>query len=115
MKLSEKQWLFLQDIAKLITYATSLNDVKITAGEMYRTQYQQDRYLLDELSNAKSSAHQDRLAFDLNLFVRGELISEKENPFFQLLGKQWESLDKKNRWGGNFSTILDPGHFERQS
>jgi nucleoside-diphosphate-sugar epimerase len=28
-------------------------------------------------------------------------------------GKYWESLYPKNRWGGNFSNLVDCPHFER--
>jgi hypothetical protein len=29
------------------------------------------------------------------------------------LGAYWESLHPKNRWGGNFKSLVDCPHFER--
>lgn len=113
MTLSDKQWLFLQDIAGLIQYAEA-QGYKLTAGEMWRTDYQHKHNLETGLSKAKRSAHQDRLAFDINLFVNGDLINDKNHPAFKDLGKYWKDLCSNNVWGGDFTSIHDPYHFERK-
>ena len=115
-------------VAALILYAKTIG-VALTFGEAYRTQYQQDEYVRISGSKVKRSQHQDRLAVDFNIFINGEWIREPDSqdvdPLVKSrlikLGEYWESLDKKNRWGGRFG--IDPleyitrigwdaGHFE---
>lgn len=110
MKLSDKQFEFVQDSAKLINFCVE-NDVKITFGEAHRTQFQQDEYLRTKKSKAKHSFHQDRLALDLNFFIQDKLTYEKDD--LQFIGDYWESLNPNNRWGGNFKSLIDTPHFER--
>ena len=112
MKLSDHQWEFLQDISWLISYAKE-QEYKLTAGEMYRTDFQHEYNLSKGLSKAKRSRHQDRLAFDVNLFIDGKLIMDKTHPAWLDLGNYWEVLDPNNTWGGRWSSINDPYHFER--
>ena len=106
---SEEQWEFLKDYAKLIEYADTLG-YKLTAGELYRTMYQQRRYVRDGLSWTYKSYHLERKAGDLNLFVYDKLTYKKSD--YQILGEYWESLDPHNRWGGRFN---DAQHFERRN
>jgi len=79
-------------------------------------------YLKKGLSKAKVSRHQKRLAIDLLIWdsVYGDkYISDEE---WIEVGKYWESLNTKNRWGGNFGVRKkdrwkkigwDRCHFER--
>jgi len=110
MKTSEQQWYFLQDVSLLILEAKRL-DIKLTGGELYRTNYQQARYVRDGKSHTMKSNHLKRLAIDFNFFIDGELTYDKEK--IQVLGDYWESLDALNRWGGNFESFTDVPHFER--
>ena len=112
MSLSDTQWEFLQDIAKLIDFAET-NDLKLTAGEMFRTDYQHRENLRQGLSKVLRSRHQDRLAFDLNLFVNGEPQWSYCDEW-ELLGEYWESLHEDNVWGGRWQEIKDFYHFERR-
>ena len=41
----------------------------------------------------------------------GKIIWDK--AILAPLGEYWESLHPKNRWGGNFSNLVDCPHFER--
>jgi len=125
MSLSDKQWMFLQNIAKLIQYAESIG-IKLTAGEAYRTQDQQILYYYGkrlevrnhspEIVDGKKrswtmySQHRRRLAMDFNFFVDGELTYDYEK--IKPLGEYWESLHPDNRWGGNFKAVKDTPHFE---
>jgi len=105
---SDEQWEFLKDYAKLINHADELG-YKLTAGEIYRTMYQQRKYVRDGLSWTYNSYHLKRKAGDLNLFVNGKYQTSKAS--YAILGTYWESLSPKNRWGGRFN---DAPHFERR-
>jgi len=125
MKLSQYQAIFSYNVADLILYANSIG-VALTFGEAYRPQSQQYLYyygkdlrVLDnslELVNGKvrsktlNSKHNKRLAVDFNFFIDGELTYD--HPLIDKLGKYWEDMDSKNRWGGNFSSFRDAPHFE---
>lgn len=116
MSLSDKQWLFLKDVAKLINKAEELG-YKVTGGELYRTLDQQKIYKRVGKSLTLNSKHLCRLAIDFNFFIknkfgRWELTYNYEN--IKPLGLYWESLDSKNVWGGNFNNFKDIPHFERR-
>lgn len=110
MSLVNEQWAFLQDVCKLVEKAKELGFV-VTAGEMYRTAEQQKIYLSTGRSKTMASNHLRRLAVDFNFFKDGKLIWDKAT--IAPLGGYWESLHPKNRWGGNFKSLVDVPHFER--
>lgn len=109
MSLSDEQWEFLQDVARLIRFAGEKN-MKLTGGELLRTPEQQELYYQQGKSKTLNSNHLKKLAIDLNLLVNGRLATREE---YRPLGQYWESLDPKNRWGGNFKGFVDSPHFER--
>lgn len=111
MSLSDKQWEFLQDVARLILFA-QLHGLKLTGGELLRTPYQQKKYLEDGLSKTMNSRHLKKLAIDLTLFVDGQPMWE-HCPEWEMLGEYWESLHPDNKWGGHFKSFKDYPHFER--
>lgn len=108
MGLSDKQWIFLQDVAKLIIKAIEL-DIKLTAGEVYRTMYQQRKYIKDGKSKTLKSKHLSRLAIDLNFFVDGKLTYDIDKV--RKLGEFWESLRPTNQ-AGMFWKFKDFPHFQ---
>tara|TARA_B100002019_G_C21241297_1_gene585725 strand:+ start:1303 stop:1641 length:339 start_codon:yes stop_codon:yes gene_type:complete len=110
MSLSDEQWEFGKDIGKLIVYAEE-NGFKLTFGEAYRTVQQQKIYVKTGRSKTMRSKHMKRCAMDFNVFVDGKLTWDKE--VIRPLGEYWESLNAKNRWGGNFKSFIDVPHFER--
>ena len=63
--------------------------------------------------------HLKGLQSTLTFFIGGELVYEHES--ITKLGKYWEGLSLKNRWGGSWrglvesgkSTFKDTPHFER--
>ncbi len=110
MGLVKEQAAFLLDVCKLINHATEHGYV-ITAGELYRTLEQQQLYLKTGRSKTLNSNHLKRLAIDLNFFVNGKLTWDKK--VLAPIGEYWESLSPKNRWGGNFKSLVDVPHFER--
>ena len=109
--MSDKQWEFLQDVAGLIAFAKS-QGYKLTGGELWRTAYQQEKYLEEGKTQVAQSQHQKRLAIDFNLFVEGE-IQWVKNEHWERLGAYWKGLCPENRWGGDYKTLQDPYHFER--
>ena len=111
MRLSEKQQEFTKDVASLIVYADTIG-IQLTFGHAYRDKETQRRLVDKGLSKTMNSNHLKRLAVDFNFFINGELTYDKER--LKELGDFWESLNNKNRWGGNFKTFTDTPHFERQ-
>jgi len=110
MSLSQEQAAFLVDACKLIQYATEQGWM-VTGGELYRTPEQQEIYLKTGRSKTMASNHLKRCAIDLNFFKDGKLVWDKAQ--IAPLGAYWESLSPKNRWGGNFKSLVDVPHFER--
>lgn len=110
MSLVNEQAAFLLDAGKLVQYATDQGFV-VTGGELWRTPEQQKVYVQTGRSKTMASNHLRRLAIDLNFFRNGELIYDKN--VLRPIGEYWESLNPANRWGGNFRSIVDVPHFER--
>ncbi len=102
---------FLRDAAALITEIHSREGWSCTGGELFRTAEQQAIYLKQGKSKTSASRHLVRQAIDLNIFFEGNLTYRKED--LQQFGTFWESLDPKNRWGGNWKSFIDTPHFER--
>ena len=116
MKLSEKQRKFSLMYAKLVLFAYA-RGMEVTMGEAFRTPEQQALHRKAGRSRVARSKHQDRLAVDLNLFIDGRYVRDKNK--YRALGEKWEKLG--GRWGGRFgvkpedySTKVgwDAGHFE---
>ena len=110
MSLVPEQAAFLLDVCRLIQYATS-QGWTITGGELYRTLEQQQIHVKAGRSKTMNSNHLRRLAIDLNFFKDGKLVWDKNT--IAPLGSYWETLHPKNRWGGNFKSLVDCPHFER--
>lgn len=108
MSLSDEQFAFLQDVAKLIQYAASIG-LKVTGGELYRTAEQQAIYVKTGRSRTMKSKHLDRLAIDLNFFRNGKLTYDVPE-----VGRYWESLSSKNSAGMFWKSFKDAPHFERR-
>lgn len=115
MRMSDRQWLFLKDVAELIHYAEDAG-IKMTGGELYRTPYQHAENQRLGLTKAVRSKHMDRLAIDFNLWYEDKVMwsmsKEEILGYFRFLGEFWESLREGNRWGGYWTDPFDPAHFE---
>ena len=114
MSLRQHQEPFLQDVSKLIVFIFS-NGFSATGGELLRSDEMQNLYYETGRSNIKSGGyHQKKLAIDLNIFKDGVYLDKKtDKPILKPIADFWCSLNPLNRWGGDFSTIYDPYHFER--
>lgn len=110
MSLVPEQAAFLLDVCRLIQYATS-QGWTVTGGELFRTLEQQQIHVKAGRSKTMNSNHLRRLAIDLNFFKDGKLVWDKNA--IAPLGSYWETLHPKNRWGGNFRSLVDVPHFER--
>ena len=110
MSLVAEQAQFLMDACKLIVFATKQGFV-VTGGELFRTPEQQEIYMKTGRTTTMNSKHLQRCAIDLNFFKDGKIIWDK--AVLAPLGAYWESLYVKNRWGGNFKSLVDCPHFER--
>lgn len=110
MSLSQEQAAFLLDACKLIQFATE-QGWTVTGGELARTPEQQAIHVKAGRSKTMNSIHLKRCAIDLNFFKDGKIVWDKAQ--LEPVGAYWESLHPKNRWGGNFKSLLDVPHFER--
>jgi hypothetical protein len=110
MSMVQEQAAFLLDVTELIRHATDAGFV-VTGGELARTPEQQAIYFKTGRSKTMNSIHLKRCAIDLMFFKDGKIIWDKE--ILTPIGKHWESLHPKNRWGGNFKNLVDCPHFER--
>jgi hypothetical protein len=110
MRLSDHQAAFLLDYCKLVAKAVELG-FKVTPGEIQRPIAQQRLYIKQGRSLTLNSMHVKKCAGDLNFFLDGKYIVDKE--ILRPLGEYWESLDPLNKWGGNFRNFKDTPHFQR--
>lgn len=117
MSLFREQSLFLLDIVALILYATE-NGYELSLREAGRTVEQQEIYFKTGRSKTMKSNHLRFLAVDFAVKRNGQLTYDREE--LRPLGEFWESLNPKNRWGGNFDrdwtkpdSFVDTPHFER--
>lgn len=109
-----EQSAFLQDVAILIRWCDT-QGFAVTAGEFLRTPLQQAEYVRTGRSKTFNSIHLDKRACDLHFFrlSDGSYLATKDE--IAPIGAYWESLSSKNRWGGNFKSLCDAPHFERNS
>lgn len=119
MSLRQDQMIFAQQMVVLLNKAWELG-YEVTLGEVLRPVEMQQIYVKTGRSKTMDSQHIKKCAIDLNLFIKGVVCSREQ---IRPLGDWWESLDPKNRWGGNWRGLVDSGksrfidapHFERQA
>lgn len=123
MSMVDEQAEFLKDYRKLLQWLED-NGYIVTPGELARPVEMQQIYVRTGRSKTMQSSHLDRCAGDLNIFkikngMRVLCTREEIKP----AGDYWESLNPKNRWGGNWRGLVDSGkshfidapHFERRA
>lgn len=96
--LAERQWLFAKCLGLLISYAYD-HGCKLTVGDSYRDPAY---HPLARVASGALSAHAQKLAADLNLFVNDVYITGP-HPMWQALGSFWQNLDPLCRWGGDWN------------
>lgn len=109
MTLSQKQRKFTLLVARLILWAYS-KGYELTLSEAYRTP-EQAKLNAKSGKGISNSLHTQRLAIDLNLFIKG--VYQAGALAYKPLGDYWKSLDPECCWGGDFKgkTAGDGGHF----
>lgn len=110
--LRRKQSDFLRNVSVLIDWCTE-QGYELTLDWGYRPRWAAE--LMAELGLGKrTSLHTQRLAVDLNLFIRGKYQEDLEA--YRPLGEFWKSLDPENAWGGDFTGTPagDARHFSRR-
>ena len=123
MSYSNRQFSFIKDVALLVMFCAK-QYWKVTGGDLYRSNEEQERKYQQGLSKAHGgeSRHQFRMAIDLNLwnidgvympYVERDEGREEHDKQLKLITDYWESLNPKNKAGLNFKTFRDPYHFER--
>lgn len=95
MGLRKVQSEFMRMLPLLILYAYA-KGYELTPGD-----------LLAKTGHKRNSNHYKGLAIDMNLFRDGVYL--KDTLDHEPLGKFWESLHPRNRWGGRFR---DGNHYE---
>jgi len=115
MTLNQQQHLFSNDLSKFLPFIMKYaaeNGYQIQLGEIRRTKEQQELYVKKGLSQRKDGLHLDSLAIDINLIHNGEFLTNKK--YYKPLGDFWKELNEKNKWGGDYKSLSDPFHFERE-
>ena len=118
MKLSNHQWKFLQDIARLIIFAEQ-DGYMLTGGQLQRFLAQQKIFVAEGKSEILRSRHLVSLAIDFNIFVDEKYIFNKSGELIvgleeiEPLARYWESLSPENV-AGFYWKKKDVPHFERR-
>jgi len=114
MSLLDEQVAFLKDTRKLLTFAEAQGYV-VTGGELERTLETQALYVRAGREKSMDSPHLRKCAIALNFFRvtndRYELVPDAAG--LEPVGKFWEDIDPRNRWGGRRGGPLDALRFER--
>lgn len=109
ISMGTKQELFSKMLAEFICWLYA-NGYTVRMGEVWRPQEMQDLYLKTGKTRAKYSKHQDKVAADLYILKDSKVLSTKDELKFA--ADKWKSLNKDNRWGGEFQNLYDAPHWE---
>lgn len=106
MSLVAKQIEFTNCLCELLKFANS-KGYGITLGDAWDAD--------GDGGHMKNSVHYQRLAIDLNLFVKDEQgdwtwVTNGRDPAWTALGLFWENISDHARWGGRFRQG-DSNHF----
>ncbi|MDN3921996.1 N-acetylmuramidase family protein [Roseateles violae] len=114
MSLLTEQMSFLKDVRRLLDYAER-QQFLVTGGELERSPETQEIYVRSGREKSMDSPHLRKCAITLNLFRDSndhfELVQDLAT--LEPIGKYWEDLDPRNRWGGRRGGVLEAPRFER--
>lgn len=105
LTLGQKQELFATLVPRLLDHIHSLG-YQTRLGDLFR-----DPRVFGAVGETKGyghakSAHKNKLALDVNLFLDGVFLQDSESH--AVFGAYWESLHPLCRWGGRFN---DGNHY----
>ena len=108
MSLGDAQREFTIDVADLIQFIYD-SGYECTLGDAYRDPRSHGEMGKQTAYGRTTSAHKQRLAIDLNLYLNGEYLTttEAHRPF----GEYWKLIRSEHRWGGDFN---DGNHYSRK-
>jgi hypothetical protein len=114
VSLVHEQVSFMRDIRKLLEFADSLQ-LAVTGGELQRTPEAQATLMRGGQESSMDSLHVRKCAITLGLFRVSQDRYELEQslPALEPLGRYWEELDSRNRWGARQGGILAANRFTR--
>ena len=113
MDLSEAQRIFSYNLGRFVIEAYKAG-FEFSMGEVLRTEEQHRLNLASGKSQIGRSLHMDKLAFDINLMKTPDSKYGyiQDSAQYKPLGDIWKNLHPKNRWGGDFKSLIDGNHFE---
>ena len=116
MRLSEVQREFSRDLVYLKIHILALG-YEFTEGDSYRDPRVHGEQGEKKSYSSAKSAHKQRLADDINLFLDGVYLTDTED--YRFAGEYWKSIGPENRWGGDFDYNRDGqgddgNHFSRR-
>ena len=109
MTLGEAQREFAFHVTILIRHIYALG-YEVTFGDAYRDPRSHGAMGVKGAYGRSRSAHKQRLAVDLNLFVDGQYLPHTWQH--RQFGEYWKALHRDNRWGGDFRRE-DGNHYSR--
>lgn len=120
MKVNSKlQYEFFKNIVSLFTFAVELCEEGVfdrcVLGECWRRPEMQRILKNRGYSNTLYGRHMDKLAVDLFFWQDGKFIANvpANKEKIQDVGDFWKSRHPQNEWGGDFVSLLDLNHYER--
>ena len=115
MSLIDEQASFLKDLRKLLGFAEEQHFL-VTGGELERSLETQSMYVRMGLESSMDSPHLRKCAATFNFFK----VSDSDHydlvqtpSALEIIGKFWEELDPRNRWGGRLANFVDVNRFTR--
>ena len=114
MSLLDEQAAFLRDVRRLLDFAEQQQFV-VTGGELERSPETQTAYVKLGREKSMDSPHLRRCAITLNFFraVNDRHALVQSGSELEPMGKFWEELDPRNRWGARRDGALAAQRFER--
>jgi hypothetical protein len=114
MSLLDEQVSFLKDVRRLLEFAEQ-QGFAVTGGELERSPETQGLYVRSGREKSMDSPHLRKCAITLNLFrdSNDQYRLVQELAALEPIGKFWETLDPRNRWGGRRGGALEAQRFER--
>ncbi len=110
MSLGDTQREFSRDIVYLKIHMLAMG-YEFTEGDAYRDPRVHGVWGKKTSYSHAESLHKLRLAVDINLFLNGRYLTETKDH--KQFGTYWESLNSKNKWGGNYPNP-DGNHYARK-